>query len=180
MASDFCQRLNVSPSTLSRWAKKGLIERVERGVYVHRHSPVPDEYFDFAAACSSFGPQAVVGGASALFYYHLIDTPPQQVWLMLPSHKKNERASKKYKCLRTWTPCTMGVCKKRYFKITNVERTLVEAIKFSSQLGRSTASSAFRRAFEQRLTQPAKVLRMSVKMKFERSVAAMLEVTTIE
>ncbi len=88
--SEAQKKTNISQSTLYRWAKKGFITHVRRGLYIHPKSPILPEYLDFAIACSHFGPKSAIGGLSALFHYGLIEQIPQQVWLIVLPSRKDE------------------------------------------------------------------------------------------
>ena len=161
------KKIGISQSTLSRWVDKGFIKHVSRGLYLHPQSSVLPEHLDFAIACSHFGPKSAIGGLSALFYYGLIEQAPQQVWLVVPSSRKDESIQRKYKCLRTQTSLRIGIDKKKYFRITNVDRTLLEAMKFATKIGQRTAISSTRKALQERLTTEKKLVQMSSRLKMK-------------
>lgn len=161
------KKIGISQPTLSRWVSKGFIKHVSRGLYIHPHSSILPEHLDFAIACSHFGLKSAIGGLSALFYYGFIEQAPEQIWLIVPSSRKNESTQKKYKCLRTHTSLRIGIDKKKYFKITNVERTLLEAMKFATKIGQRTAISSARKAFKEKLTTEKKLVQMSSRLKMK-------------
>ena len=161
------KKIGVSQSTLSRWVSKGFIRHVSRGLYIHPQSSVLPEYLDFAIACSHFGSKSIIGGLSALFYYGLIEQAPEQVWLIVPSSRKDESIQKKYKCLRTHTSLRIGIDKKAYFRISNIERTLLEAMKFATKIGQRTAISSARKALTEGLTTEKKLAQMSSRLKMK-------------
>ena len=161
------KKIGISQSTLSRWVDKGLIKHVSRGLYIHPQTSVLPEHLDFAIACSRFGFKSAIGGLSALFYYGLIEQAPEQVWLIVPPARKDESNQKKYKCLRTQTSLRIGIDKKKDFKITNVERTLLEAMKFAIKIGQRTAISFARKALKERLTTKKKLVQMSSRLKIK-------------
>ena len=161
------KKIGISQSTLSRWVNKGFIQHISRGLYIHPESPVLPEYLDFAIACSHFGFKSVIGGLSALFYYGLIEQAPEQVWLIVPPSRKDESIQKKYKCLRTQTSLRIGIDRKKYFKITNVERTLLEAMKFATKIGQRTAIFSSRKALREGLTTEKKLAQMSSRLKMK-------------
>ena len=173
------KKIGISQPTLSRWVNKGLIRHVSRGLYIHPEASVLPEHLDFAIACSRFGSKSAIGGLSALFYYGLIEKAPQQIWLIIPSARKDESAHKKYKCLRTHTSLKVGIDKKKYFKITNIERSLLEAMKFSTKIGQRTAISSTRKAFRERLTTEKKIVRMSSQLKMKNILEKYWEVAIV-
>ena len=161
------KKTGISQSTLSRWVDKGIINHVSRGLYIHPQSSVLPEHLDFAIACSRFGFKSAIGGLSALFYYGFVEQAPEQVWVIVSSSRKDESNQKKYKCLRTNTPLIIGIDKKKHFKITNVERTLLEAMKFSTKIGQRTAIASARKAFREGLTTEKKLVQMSSRLKMK-------------
>ena len=161
------KKIGISQSTLFRWVNQGFIKHVSRGLYIHPQSSVLPEHLDFAIACTRFGSKSAIGGLSALFYYGLIEQAPEQVWLIVPPSRKDESTQKKYKCLRTHTSLRVGIDKKKYFKITNIERTLLEAMKFATKIGQRTAISSARKAFREGLTAEKKLVQMSSRLKIK-------------
>lgn len=159
---------NVSWTTLSRWVTDGYIKRVARGLYIHPKSPIKPEELDFAMTCTHFGTKAVIGGLSALFYYGLIDQAPQQIWVIIPSSSKDQSSIGRFKCLRTTTTLNYGINEKKYFKITNIERTLIESLKFSSKIGLRIVIKATRLALEENLTTLTQLGQMADKLKMNK------------
>ena len=134
---------------------------------MHPESLINPEEMDFAIACTRFGRESAIGGPSALFYYRLIEQVSQQVWVIVPSSTRDQSHHSKFKCLRTKTKLKHGVNHKKYFKITNIERTLIESLKFSSKIGLNTVIKAMRKAIEEGLTTEVKIGRMATKLKME-------------
>ena len=158
----------ISQSTFSRWVNKGLIKHVSRGLYIHPQSPVLiTGHLDFSIACFRFGAQSAIGGLSALFYYELIEQVPQQVWVIVSSSSKDESSQKQYKCLRTQTSLKIGVDKKKYFRITNIDRTLLESMKFATKIGRRIVMSSARKALQEGLTNEEKLVQMAARLKMK-------------
>ena len=60
--------------------------------------------------------------------------------------------------------------RKKYFKITNVERTLLEAMKFATKIGQRTAISATRKALREGLTTEKKLVQMSSRLKMKNTL----------
>ena len=177
--NDVQKKIGISQSTLSRWVDKGFIKHVSRGLYTHPESPVLPEYLDFAIACSHFGFKSAIGGLSALFYYGLIEQAPEQVWLIVPPSRKDESIQRKYKCLRTHTSLRIGIDKKKYFKITSIERTLLETMKFAIKIGQRTAISSARKALRERLTTEKKLTQMASRLKMKNALEKYWEAIVI-
>lgn len=157
-------KFGISQPTLSRWAAKGRIKRIGRGLYIHPEFIIPPEELDFAIACAHFGFHSAVGGLSALFHYQLIEQIPQQIWMIVPSSRKDQSSESKYKCLRTCTTMQIGIENKKHFRITNIERTLLEAMRFATKIGPRVVIAATREAFKEGLTTESKLGKMAEKL----------------
>ena len=165
------KRLNVSLSTLSRWAKNGKIKKVAPGLYMHPELPIAPEDLDFAIAIAKFGPQSAISGLSALFYHHFTNQVSRQIWIVIPSHLKDESSTQKYKCLRTKTSLQYGILRKKYFNITNIERSLLESMKFDKKIGMRVVVAATRKALREKMTNESKLAQTAKQLKMEKVLA---------
>lgn len=163
---DASKKYGISQPTLSRLAKRGVVERVGRGLYQHSDADNKSETIDFAVACLSFGRKSAIGGLSALFYYGLIEQVPGQIWVIVPPTKRNSRSL--YRCVRIRTSFHIGVEQKDHFRITNVERTLIEALKFAGKIGPRIAIQATRKAIKDGLTSEVKLGQMARRLHLDR------------
>lgn len=161
------KKLGISQPTLSRWVKDGKVLKLSHGFYVHPEFEIPPEELDFAVACAKFGPKSAIGGLTALFHYGLTDQPPAQVWLVVPP--KRAYSNPYYRTLRTKTPQSQGVDTLRHYRITNIERTIIEALKFATKIGPRVAINAARVALKEGRTTERKLGEMAKKLK-QRSV----------
>lgn len=160
------RKAGISHQTLYRWLNDGKVRRVGRGIFLHSDSGIPPEEHDYAAACAKFGPRSAIGGLTALFQYGLIDQAPHQIWIIVPSQKKTSQEI--YRCLRTTTPLKDGIEHKGHYRITNIERTLLESLKFASKIGTRLALYATRRALHDGLTTEARLGRMASKLNLRK------------
>lgn len=148
------KEVGISHQDLSRLVLEDKILRMGRGLYRHSNAPVNRE-IDFQVACAKFGPDAVVGGLSALFYYNLAEQVPQQTWLLVkPEKKSSERG---YRLIRTKTPLNVGIVEGNGYRIVSVERAVVEALKLAVKIGERTAVKAAREAIRQKQTTLKKI-----------------------
>ena len=159
------EKAGISQPTLSRWVKRGEILRAGRGLYFHPKSKVKSDILDFAVACYKFGPTSAIGGLTALFHYQLIEQVPRQIWVMVPPNRPDR--NKLYRCLRTKTSLAHGIDTFDSYRITNMERTLVEAFKFASKIGPRIAIQATRKALKENRTTEKKLGEMAKKLKLE-------------
>jgi predicted transcriptional regulator of viral defense system len=138
------------------------------GLYQHPDHEIAAETLDYVVAVSKFGPDSVIGGLTALFHYGLIEQVPHRVWVMVPPHVKS--SDQRYRCLRTKTNPRLGVEDRGIFRITNLERTLVEALRYSSKIGLRVALRAVRTALVENRTTLQKIHRQAKALGLEKFV----------
>jgi predicted transcriptional regulator of viral defense system len=166
-AAQLRKHLGVSQATLSRLVKDESIIRLGFGLYSHPDCNISPKEIDFAVACARFGPKSAIGGLSALFHYGLTDQPPSQVWIIAPPQKSDH--NKFYRSIRTKTSPKEGINEFEFYRMTNIERTLIEALRFGTKIGLRVAINAVRKALQRKLTTEKKLGEMATKLKL-RSV----------
>ena len=90
-----------------------------------------------------------------------------QIWVLAPPDKSDHNSF--YRPLRTKNSYVHGIEQRDFYRITNIERTLIEALRFSSKIGPRIAINAARKALQQKMTSESKLGEMAKKMKL-RSV----------
>lgn len=148
------EELGLSRQDLARLVKEDRLLRMGRGLYSHPQAPT-DREIDFQVACAKLGPDSVVGGLSALFYYNLAEQVPQQVWVLVPANKKTR--SQDYRLIRTKTKLDVGVIKGNGYRIVSIERAIIEGFKLATKIGERTAIKAARTAIQQKQTTLQKI-----------------------
>ncbi len=149
------EKLGVSSRTLYRLAEDDHIQKVGHGLFLPKESSLQAEEVDFAVACKSLGKKSVIGGLTALFHYRLTEEPPRQIWVMVPPSKRSWKPV--YRCIRAQTPLHKEIVDHGTYRITNLERTLIEALRYSSKIGLQVALKAVRTALTQKMTTPLKL-----------------------
>lgn len=144
----------ISQPTLSRMAKEGTIERLEHGIFMHRDFAKP-EHVEFIVACLRTGPDSVIGGLTALFYYVLADQVPTQTWVMVPN--SNRGTYPNYRILRTKHDPKVEVDDFGTWRIVTLERSIVEAFAYATKIGYLTALTAARTAIAEEKTTDTKL-----------------------
>jgi predicted transcriptional regulator of viral defense system len=167
-------RAGVSAPTLSRLVKEGWILRLDQDIYRHPEADIDADTEDFIVACMKFGPQSVIGGATALFHYQIIDQAPSQIWVLVPPNKLSR--SKLYRCLRTKTDLSIGVIDHGRYRITTIERSIIEAFKYATKIGLEKAIKAAKSAMSQQLTTPAKIARQARALGLESTISKYWEI----
>ncbi len=146
--------LGISQQSLSKLVKQEKIKRVDRGIFLHPEATLDREY-DFQIACAKLGPDVVIGGLSALFYYNLCEQIPKQTWVLVPPHKITSDRS--YRLIRTQVPLDKGIVVGNGYKVASIERAIMEGFKLASKIGERTAIHACRMAIQQKQTTLKKI-----------------------
>ncbi len=161
-------KTGISQPSLSRLVSEGKVTRLGTGFYIHPESSLAPEERDYAVACAKFGPKSVIGGMTALFHYNLIEQVPHRVWVMVPYTTRTTH--KLYRCIRTKTNFAEGIEVYRTYRITNLERTLVEAFRYASKIGLRLAFHATRTALREKRTTLEKIHRRAKKLNLEKFI----------
>lgn len=161
-------KLGFSKPALSRLSASGQILRVRKGFYIHPESKIEPKYYDFVVACTYFGRKSTIGGLSALFYHGLIEQVPKKIWVVVPHGQKTTNPL--YRLMRTQTNPTIGVEDHDLFRITNLERTLLDGLCFASKIGPRVAIRATRQAISEGRTTEAKLGRQATALDLRRVI----------
>ena len=153
---------------LSHFCKKGIIERVSRGVYKGSKANVniAFQWEDLALAAMSI-PNGVICLTSALCYYRLTDQIMREFWIAIPHASKSPQRQKtriiRMRNIRLGqTEIRMG---KDRLKIFDKERTVVDSFRY---LGQEIAIKALQTYLRQgrpnlnKLMKYAKLLRVNI------------------
>jgi predicted transcriptional regulator of viral defense system len=167
----------ISEATLSRLVKSGQLERLTKGLYIHPESTaIKPEDFDFIFACTKFGRASVIGGITALFHYDLIEQVPTQIWVIV---KKGTRTKdKRFRLIPMDKINREGIIQNKNYRITSIERTIVEAFVYANRIGLRTAIEAITRAIKRKLTTINKISNIARKMKQEKALIKNWEAIT--
>ncbi len=145
----------ISQPTVSRLAMKGMLVRLEHGLYHHKDADIDPSTLDFIVACSRLGPDSVIGGLTALFQYVLIPQVPQQTWVMVPH--KNQGKFPQYRIIHTKHDPKVGIESHGLYRIVTIERAIVEAFRYATKMGYQTALTAARTALQEKKTSEKKL-----------------------
>ena len=121
---------------LSHFCKKGVIERVSRGVYrgARSNTEIEFEWEDLALISMSI-PNGIICLISALCYYGLTDQIMREFWIAVPHASKSpQRPKTRIIRMRNielgQTEIQMGVSR---LKIFDKERTVIDSFRYLSQ-----------------------------------------------
>ena len=165
--------LSLSQQELSRLVAAEKIKRVSRGIYLHPEADLEAD-IGFQIACVKFGPEAAIGGLSALFHYNLAEQVPGHTWVMVPTERKTRESG--YKLIRTKVGLDKGIVTQNGYRIVSVERAVLEGLKFITKIGERTAVKAARDALAKRLTTELKLGKTAKELGLESVLIKYLEV----
>ena len=138
----------VHPSLLSYYTKKGLIERLDHGIYRGKQSVlnVDFQWEDLILTAKSI-PKGVICLTSALALYDLTEEIPRFHWIAVPNSSRAPRR-KGVKIIRMRN-FELGKTKMKFGKETisifDRERTVIDSFRF---LGRETAIKALKESLK--------------------------------
>ena len=138
----------VHPSLLSYYTKKGLIERLDHGIYRGKQSVlnVDFQWEDLILTAKSI-PKGVICLTSALALYDLTEEIPRFHWIAVPNSSRAPRR-KGVKIIRMRN-FKLGKTKMQFGKETisifDRERTVIDSFRF---LGRETAIKALKESLK--------------------------------
>lgn len=138
----------IHPAMLTYWTKKGLLERIDRGLYRNKQiqGEVSFEWEDLVHVALSI-PDGVIAGISALALYGLTEEIPRLHWIAVPN-KTSIAARPNTKILRLRSH-SLGITKIKIgdveVPIYNIERTLVDSFRL---LSIEAAIKALKEAFK--------------------------------
>jgi predicted transcriptional regulator of viral defense system len=159
---------------LAKRVVAGELTRVGKGVYVDPKKLEGLEG-DFYRATLLCGRQSAICLLSALKYYDLSEQIFGGTWIFLPDSAYLPR-KKVLRPVRTRRPhWKIGIIKKNQYKITNIERTLVDAFRYHRLVGIPTAVDALKAGLKDKKTTKSKIYEMAKKLGAAKKILPYLE-----
>lgn len=154
--------------------KRGELVKVARGLYVS-----PDEFDgiegDFYRATLLCGRRSVICLASALEYYGLSERMGGKTWIMVPRETHPPRR-KFLRPFRSRNPqWKLGVENRAKFRVTGVERSIVDAFRYHRLVGASSAVYALKTALKEKQTTKSKLYEMARSLGADKILLPYLE-----
>lgn len=147
-------KLDIPPDYLDRLYRRGLVDRVARGLYACSDAVVNEHHSLAEAAC--LVPRGVVCLLSALRFNRLTTQSPREVWLTLPSRAWAPKVkSPKIRIIRANSPALTAMVEEHRVegvavKIYSPAKTVADCFKHRSKVGLDVALEALRDAFRVR------------------------------
>jgi predicted transcriptional regulator of viral defense system len=167
------EKMGISQQSLSRLVAAKTLKRVGHGIYLHPEADL-DQDVGFQIACAKFGPEAAIGGLSALFHYNLAEQVPGQVWVIVPAQKRSNMRG--YKFIRTKTKMDHGIVNEKGYRIVSIERAVLEGLKYITKIGERTALKAAREALAKKQTTELKLGKAAKELGLESVLSKYLEI----
>lgn len=169
------ERLGISRNTLEALLKEDKLLRIGRGVYQLPSVELDNETLYRAATKRIKGP-SVVCLMSALSHYNLTDEIPKQTWLLVNADGRSYH--KDIRLYRSRNPnWKVGIVKADGYKITSLERTIVDAIILKKKFG-NLGIEALKKALKEKLTTASKIMDMAAKLDADELVLPYLQALT--
>lgn len=153
---------------ISRFSLKSMLQNNEilklaHGLYIYKNNPnISPEYLDFIIACKHFGKPSTISGLTSLYNYNLIEEIPRQIWLLVPAKKQNNNSL--YRVIRTRREINIGVIEKDNYRISNIEKSVLDALIYSSKIGIDTAIGALIKSIKSKQTTLKKISNFASKV----------------
>jgi predicted transcriptional regulator of viral defense system len=144
------QEFGIPRAYLSRLLKKGLIARVQRGLYELADATLNDQWATLTEVCRVI-PKATICLLSALQFHRLTTQSPHKVWVALPKGTHKPRVSPvklEYVYMRKSALPESSVLRvQRHgeeIRITTRAKTVADSFKFQKRVGRDVAVEALK------------------------------------
>ena len=167
------KEIGLSQQDISRLVAAKDLKRVGRGIYLHPDAKL-DRDVGFQIASTKFGPEAAIGGLSALYHYNLAEQVPGQVWVLVTPEKRTRIRG--YKLIRTKTRLDREIVTEKGYRIVTLERAVLEGLKLMTKIGERTAIKAARESLARRQTTEMKLAKAAKELGLESVLAKRLEV----
>lgn len=142
------RRKGIHTSLLSYYAKKGWIQKLDRGIYCgqNQNLNIDFKWEDLILTAKSI-PKGVICLTSALAVYNLTEEIPRFFWIAVPnSTRAPKRKGVKIVRMRNFTTGKTKIkCGQTVISIYNRERAIVDAFRF---LGKETAIKSLKKALQ--------------------------------
>lgn len=169
---------NINKMSLVRLVKKGLIERIERGLYIDS-SKMEDSYFIFQYKC----PKAIFSHETALYFHDLSDRTPIELMVTVPSGY-NSRLLKNAKYRFSYIKEDLYELGKTTITTQygndiycyDIERTICDIIRDKNKIEKYQFKDALKRYTELKVKDIAKLYKYAEKFNIKDEVKKYIEV----
>ena len=170
MAADY----GISKNIIHSMLKAGIITRVYRGIYALTDTELDQELY-FRCATIKTGTESYISTISAYIYYELSDHLGRNIWISVHANcRRNEKWLRTIR-VRNLYP-EIGISKKLGYRISNIERTIVDGFRYHKLVGLRQAADAYKNAILKKRTTPARVYKMAGLLMAEKNIKSFIEI----
>lgn len=169
---------NINKMSLVRLVKKGMINRIERGLYIDSNK-MEDSYYIFQYKC----PKAIFSHETALYFHDLTDRTPIELMVTVPS-KYNSRLLKDKKYKFSYIKEELYELGKIKMKTPygndiycyDIERTICDIIRDKNKIEKYQYSDALKRYANLKIKDISKLYRYAEEFNIKTEVKKYIEV----
>lgn len=166
-------RATIYRKTMKQVGNGGLV-RVAKGVYA-KPEDLMDIEGDFYRATLLCGKTSAICLGSALQYYGLSERLSGKTTILVP-HESSPPRNGRVRAIRSRKPLwKVGIEKMPRFKITTVERSVIDAFRYARLIGINEAIYALKMALKERQTTKSKLYDMACALKAQKVLLPYLE-----
>lgn len=163
----------LTQHALKQLVKKELLEHVDRGLYQIPGTTFSNEDI-YRQATKIAGLPSAICLWSALVFYDLTDEIDIKTWIWVPQTKRIRHTS--IRSLRRVNPhWDIGIDVHEGYRMTSLDRTLVEAVAYQRYVGSLAAHHAIKRALAKKQTDLSNIINMAKKLNFFQRIIRTLE-----
>jgi predicted transcriptional regulator of viral defense system len=164
--------LGLNPYDLAKLVEEGILEREARGVY-RKVGYELSENESYASVLAHLGDPSAICLWSALAFHDLTEEAPSKIWVYLPFEKYSHL--KGLVVVRKRNPYwDIGIETYDGVRVTNIERTLVDALADGRHFDKFTPFRMVLSAIRAKKTSEVKLLQMAKKLGVEKRVGPKL------
>lgn len=148
------------------------LEKIGPGIYQKASMSSLTEGVDvtlFREATARLGDKSCVCLWSALYFYGLTEEIIEKVWMYVPYEKSSH--NQHIRLVRKKDPkWAIGIIQKKGFKITSIERTLVDVLNSRRQIPLKTALEVVKSALSDKVTTFGAIVKMAQKLGVDKKI----------
>lgn len=172
------KQINVNNITLTRLIKKGLVERVARGMYIDINT-IEDSYYIFQYKC----PKAIFSHSTALYFHDLSDRTPIKFMITVPT-KYNSRLLKDKKYVFSYLKKELYEIGKIKIKTAfqnevycyDMERTICDIVRDKDKIDPALFADAMKRYIDRKDKKINKLYEYAEKFNIKNEIRKYVEV----
>lgn len=158
---------------LGKLIASGQVSKIGRNLYISKKGNLDEESI-LQSASERIGEPSAICLLSALAHYGLTDEIPKRTWILVPQSKRARWSD--IRLIRSRRPeWSVGIEKEAGYQITNISRSIVDALIYKRLIGTNVAMNALRKALQKKLVKLPDVLKIAKQMRVEKRIVPYIE-----